>query len=54
MGGIAGGLLLGILEALSGGLIASNVKDVLAFVLLLFLLFFRPQGLLGRADSERV
>ena len=54
MGGIAGGLVLGLLEALGGGLIASEVKDVLAFVLLLFLLFFRPRGLFGRADSERV
>lgn len=53
-GGIAGGLLLGLLEALGGGLIASEVKDVLAFVLLLFLLFFRPRGLFGRAESERV
>src|SRR5688572_14221927 len=53
-GGIAGGLLLGLLEALGGGLIASELKDVLAFVLLLFLLFFRPRGLFGRAESERV
>jgi branched-chain amino acid transport system permease protein len=54
LGGIAGGLVLGLLEALGGGLIASEVKDVLAFLLLLFLLFFRPRGLFGRADSERV
>jgi branched-chain amino acid transport system permease protein len=53
-GGIAGGLLLGLLEALGGGLIASELKDVLAFVLLLFLLFFRPRGLFGQAESERV
>ena len=53
-GGIAGGLLLGLLEALGGGLIASELKDVLAFLLLLFLLFFRPRGLFGRAESERV
>ena len=53
-GGIAGGLLLGLLEALGGGLIASELKDVLAFGLLLFLLFFRPRGLLGQAESERV
>jgi branched-chain amino acid transport system permease protein len=53
-GGIAGGLVLGLLEALGGGLIASELKDVLAFVLLLFLLFFRPRGLFGRAESERV
>jgi branched-chain amino acid transport system permease protein len=54
LGGIAGGLVLGLLEALGGGLIASELKDVLAFVLLLFLLFFRPRGLLGQAESERV
>lgn len=53
-GGIAGGLVLGLLEALGGGLIASELKDVLAFVLLLFLLFFRPRGLFGQAESERV
>jgi branched-chain amino acid transport system permease protein len=53
-GGIAGGLVLGLLEALGGGLIASELKDVLAFALLLFLLFFRPRGLLGQAESERV
>jgi branched-chain amino acid transport system permease protein len=53
-GGIAGGLLLGLLEALGGGVIASELKDVLAFVLLLFLLFFRPRGLFGQAESERV
>lgn len=53
-GGIAGGLLLGLLEAFGGGLIASEFKDVLAFLLLLLLLFFRPRGLFGRAESERV
>jgi branched-chain amino acid transport system permease protein len=53
-GGIAGGLVLGLLEALGGGLIASELKDVLAFVLLLFLLFFRPRGLFGQPESERV
>jgi branched-chain amino acid transport system permease protein len=53
-GGIAGGLLLGLLEALGGGIIASELKDVLAFVLLLLMLFFRPRGLLGAAESERV
>lgn len=53
-GGIAGGLVLGLLEALGGGVIASELKDVLAFVLLLILIVFRPRGLLGQAESERV
>ena len=54
LGGMAGGLVLGLLEAFGGGLIASEVKDVLAFLLLLVLLFFRPRGLFGAAESERV
>jgi branched-chain amino acid transport system permease protein len=53
-GGMAGGLALGLLEAFGGGLIASEVKDALAFVLLLVLLYLRPRGLFGRAESERV
>ena len=53
-GGIAGGLVLGLLEAFGGGLIGSEFKDVAAFVLLLLLLFLRPRGLFARGESERV
>ena len=53
-GGIAGGLVLGLLEAYAGGLIASEVKDVVAFLLLLVLLYVRPTGLFTRGESRRV
>ena len=53
-GGIAGRLVLGLLEAFGGGLIGSEFKDVAAFVLLLLLLFLRPRGLFARGESERV
>jgi branched-chain amino acid transport system permease protein len=53
-GGIAGGLVLGLLEAFGGGLIGSEFKDVAAFLLLLLLLFVRPRGLFARGVSERV
>ena len=53
-GGIAGGLVLGLLEAFGGGLIGSEFKDVAAFLLLLLLLFLRPRGLFARGQSERV
>ena len=53
-GGIAGGLVLGLLEAFGGGLIGSEFKDVAAFLLLLLLLFVRPRGLFARGESERV
>jgi branched-chain amino acid transport system permease protein len=53
-GGVAGGLVLGLLEAFGGGLIGSEFKDVAAFILLLLLLFVRPRGLFARGESERV
>lgn len=53
-GAVAGGLLLGVLEALGAGLVSSEYKDVLAFVLLLAVLFFRPAGLFGKGGFRRV
>lgn len=47
-GAIIGGLGLGLLESLSAGYLSSAYKDVVAFVVLLLVLFVRPKGLLGR------
>ncbi len=44
-GAIIGGILLGIIEALGAGLISSSYRDAIAFVILLLVLFVRPQGL---------
>lgn len=46
-GAVIGGLLIGIFEALAGGYIGSEYRDIVAFVLLLVVLVFRPQGLMG-------
>jgi len=53
-GAIAGGLVLGLLESLGAGYVSSAYKDVIAFVIILAVLFVRPDGILGAVKSERV
>jgi len=47
LGGVLGGLLLGVAEALASGFISSGYRDAVAFLILLLVLFLRPQGLVG-------
>ncbi|WP_298432657.1 branched-chain amino acid ABC transporter permease [Geobacter sp.] len=54
LGTVFGGLILGVLEALGAGLFSSGYKDAIAFIILLLILFIRPQGLFRRGESERV
>jgi len=53
-GALAGGLLLGLLEAMTAGYISSQYKDAAAFVVILAVLFAMPQGLFGRKSTDRV
>ncbi len=53
-GAILGGLILGVLESLGAGLISSKFKNAFAFFILLLVLFFKPEGILGHGESERV
>ncbi len=53
-GAVVGGLALGLLEALGAGYLSSAYKDAIAFVLILAVLFFMPNGLLGARSTERV
>ena len=53
-GAIAGGLALGLLEALGAGYLSSAYKDVIAFAIMLAVLVFMPGGLAGRRATERV
>jgi branched-chain amino acid transport system permease protein len=51
-GAMLGGVLLGLLEALGAAYISSEYKDAFAFLVLIAVLIFRPQGLMGSADGS--
>jgi branched-chain amino acid transport system permease protein len=51
-GAIVGGLLLGVFEALASGYLGSIYRNLIAYTLLLLVLFFRPQGLFGSRGLE--
>ena len=60
-GAMLGGLVLGLLEAfaasymslLTGGAFGAEYKDIFAFSVLILILIFRPEGLLGEVVRER-
>jgi branched-chain amino acid transport system permease protein len=53
-GAILGGLIIGLLEAYTGGYIGQGLNQVLPFIVLIFILMFRPYGLFGQEIIERV
>ncbi len=54
IGALVGGILLGLIEALTAGYISSVYKDAAAFVVILIVLFVRPSGIFGRKSTDRV
>jgi branched-chain amino acid transport system permease protein len=54
IGALVGGILLGLIEALTAGYISSVYKDAAAFVVILIVLFAMPQGIFGRTSTDRV
>jgi branched-chain amino acid transport system permease protein len=61
-GAMVGGILLGLLEMfaatnlqlLTGGIFGAEYKDVFAFAILIAVLIFKPEGLFGKAVTEKV
>jgi branched-chain amino acid transport system permease protein len=60
-GAMVGGMLLGLIEALgagyigdlTGGVLGSHYQDIFAFVVLIVVLIFRPQGIMGERVADR-
>lgn len=53
-GAMLGGLLIGLIEAMWSGYFSIEYKDVAAFSILVLVLIFRPTGLLGQPEVEKV
>jgi len=53
-GAVLGGLIIGVIEAFVGGSSFSNYRDAIAFVILIVILLFRPSGLFGKYQPEKV
>jgi len=61
-GAMFGGLFIGVLEMFSsanlsvitGGALGGEYKDVVAFLILIAVLIFKPEGLFGKAVKEKV
>lgn len=52
-GSVAGGIALGIIEALVSGYVSSLFSTTISLLVLIAIIFFRPQGLLGRVRGGR-
>lgn len=49
-GSVLGGFLIGVLESMTAGYLHSGLKDAVALIIMLAVLFFRPAGLFGSKE----
>jgi len=53
-GAVLGSFVLGWTESFATGYVSSDYEDVFAFVLLVLILIFKPEGILGRSTAQKV
>jgi len=53
-GAVLGSVVLGLTESFATGYVSSDYEDVFAFSLLVLILIFKPSGLLGKVDTQKV
>lgn len=54
VGAALGGMIIGVTETFVTGYISPTYRDAIAFGILILILLFKPAGLLGKFESERV
>ena len=50
----AGGIILGLIEALGAGFISSGYRDAIAYGVLILVLLIKPTGIFGIKKAEKV
>jgi branched-chain amino acid transport system permease protein len=53
-GAILGGIIIGLLETFTGGYISTSLREVVPYIVLIFILLIKPYGLFGLVEIERV
>jgi branched-chain amino acid transport system permease protein len=53
-GAILGGIIIGLLETFTGGYLSTSLREIIPYIVLVFILMVRPYGLFGLVEIERV
>lgn len=53
-GAVIGAFIIAIAEVLTAGYISSNIRSISSFIILILVLLFRPNGLLGKSVQKKV
>jgi branched-chain amino acid transport system permease protein len=53
-GAVVGGLLMGVIETMAGGYLSTSLQDVSAFIVIMLVLIFMPNGIFGARRLRRV
>ena len=53
VGAVLAGFIIGLMESLGAGFISSGYKDAIALLVLLFVLFLRPGGIMGSSKDKK-
>jgi branched-chain amino acid transport system permease protein len=53
-GAILGGVIIGVLETFTGGYVSTSLREIVPYMVLVFILMVKPYGLFGLVEIERV